>query len=230
MSIIKHAVILAAGRGARMMPLTDKIPKPMAPFGDSTLIGNSINNLKKIIKNIHITVGYKKGLLSKYVIDKGVSSIINTENKGNSWWLFNSLLSEINEPILVLTCDNIVELDLNFIQSEYNKNSEPVCLVLPVKPVVGIDGDYIFHDQGVVTELSRTNISNMYCSGIQVLNPIKIRNIITECDNFNSVWEQLIILKQLYCSNIYPNKWISIDTVDQLLKASSSSFSLEKNC
>ena len=40
MSKIQHCLILAAGRGRRMMPLTESVPKPMAPHNGSTLIAN----------------------------------------------------------------------------------------------------------------------------------------------------------------------------------------------
>ena len=65
---INHALIMAAGRGIRMMPLTKNFPKAMTPLLSSTLIANSIKNLKKQVKNIHITVGYKAEMLSSYVI------------------------------------------------------------------------------------------------------------------------------------------------------------------
>ena len=55
---MKHAVILAAGRGIRMRPLTDKIPKAMAPYKGSTLISKSIEKIKSYFDYIHITVGY----------------------------------------------------------------------------------------------------------------------------------------------------------------------------
>jgi len=35
--MIRHAIIMAAGRGMRMAPLTDAIPKPMAPYNGTTL-------------------------------------------------------------------------------------------------------------------------------------------------------------------------------------------------
>ena len=91
--IINCAVILAAGRGIRMRPLTDNIPKAMAPFKGSTLIGNSIDKIKPFFSKIYVTVGYKGKELSEHVISKGITSIINTEGKGNAWWLYNSIFN-----------------------------------------------------------------------------------------------------------------------------------------
>ena len=50
-----HAVIMAAGRGMRMMPLTNVIPKAMAPFNGSTIIADGIKNIKDHIDNLYIT-------------------------------------------------------------------------------------------------------------------------------------------------------------------------------
>ena len=58
---------MAAGRGLRMRPLTDEIPKAMAPLGESTLISEGIRRLKKEINQVHITVGYKGSMLASHV-------------------------------------------------------------------------------------------------------------------------------------------------------------------
>ena len=89
MKVIDHAFIMAAGRGIRLRPLTDKLPKGMMPYKNTTLISSGILKLKKFIKNIHISVGYKGSILAKHVIENDVSSIINTEGKENAWWIFN---------------------------------------------------------------------------------------------------------------------------------------------
>ena len=60
---------MAAGRGIRMKPLTNKIPKAMAPISGTTLISKGIKQIKKNIKNVHITVGYKGSMLAKHVIE-----------------------------------------------------------------------------------------------------------------------------------------------------------------
>jgi len=213
---IAHTLIMAAGRGSRMMPLTNEIPKAMAKFRDTTLIANSIEKLKNNSQNIHITVGYKGADLAKHVIEQDVSSIFNTEGKGNAWWIFNTLIKNLDEPILVLTCDNVIELDMDRIYKDYISLNSPACLVVPVQPVEGLEGDYIFHDQNRVTELNRHKPSTMYCSGIQLLNPAKVNQYCDPAEDFYSVWSQLISKHQFYCSNVYPNKWFTVDTMAQL--------------
>jgi NDP-sugar pyrophosphorylase family protein len=222
--MFRNALIMAAGRGMRMMPLTEFIPKPMAIFKGSTLIVNAIEQIHKQVPCINITVGYKGAELAKHVIEHGVSSIFNTEGQGNSWWIYNSLMKHVDDAVLVLTCDNVVELNLERIYSDYEKFSRPACMVVPVRPVEGLDGDFIFHDNNVVTELNRHKPTEMYCSGIQVLNPKKINDLTTPSDNFYDVWSQLIVKQQLYCSNIYPDKWFAVDTVEQLDRINKQGF------
>lgn len=215
---IRYALIMAAGRGMRMMPLTDVIPKAMAPYNGSTLIARGIDKIKKHVPNLYITVGYKGAILAQHVIEHNVSGIFNTEGRDNAWWIFNTLLKELDEPVFVLTCDNVVELDFDLLEKEYYSFLSPACMVIPVKPVPGLEGDFIFHEKNVITELSRTQPSDIYCSGIQILNPKKINSLIGPADNFYQVWSGLIHHKQLYCGDIYPSRWYAVDTVEQLQK------------
>jgi NDP-sugar pyrophosphorylase family protein len=212
---------MAAGRGARMMPLTAVVPKPMAPYGGSTLIAEGIRHIRPEIKNIHVTVGYKGPKLAEHVLDLGVSSVFNTSSKGNAWWIYNTLLRHIDEPIFVLTCDNVVELDFMALEREYYRLNEPACLLVPVSPVPGLEGDYIFQEDNVVKKLDRQTPSDRYCSGIQILNPHQINRITQETEDFYCVWSQLIAKRQVFASDIYPKRWFGVDTFDQLCKLNS---------
>jgi len=212
-----HVIIMAAGRGLRMKPLTDSIPKAMAPIKGSTLIANGINQLSKNFNNIHITVGYKGALLARHVIDLKVNTIFNTNNKGNSWWLYNTLIKSIDAPIFVLTCDNIFEINFKSYLDDYYYNKSPACMILPVNPIKGLDGDYIIeNDKNVITEITRKKKSEYYCSGLQILNPFKINKITKSCENFQDVWKQLIVLNEIKKSNLILKKWYAVDTLTQL--------------
>jgi len=215
---IRHAIILAAGRGQRLMPLTNDIPKPMVEYNGTSLIENGIENIRKHINFIHVTVGYKGAMLAEHVIKLGASTVINTEGQTNSWWIYNSLLKHLNEPVFVLTCDNVIELDFDMLVEDYFTNNCPACMVVPVIPMDGLEGDYIFHKNNIVVEINREKKSDIYCSGIQIINPYKINKLIDTNlhKDFYSVWYQLILKKQMYCAKIYPKQWISVDTPEHL--------------
>ena len=215
----RHALIMAAGRGIRMGPLTNVVPKPMVPLGQSTLILEGIRRVRRTIPFLHITVGYKARMLAEHVIEEGISSIFQTEGKGNAWWIFNTLLSRLDEPVVVLTCDNLVQLDMKKLYLDYRDFGEPPCMVVPVKPVPGLEGDYIFHENQMVMALDRDQPASIYCSGIQVVHPRKIADAAAPTDTFDALWKELIGKRQLYCSRVIPERWFTIDTIDALTKA-----------
>lgn len=214
--MIRHAVIMAAGRGMRMAPLTDAIPKPMAPYNGTTLIARGISQLAEKIEHIHVTVGYKKAMLAQHVIEHSASSVFNTSGQSNCWWIYNTLLSLLDEPIVVLTCDNVVELDFELLEQNYLTLNSPPCMLVPVRPVPGLEGDFVFHENHVVKEISRQKQTDIYCSGIQLLNPSRLNQITREGQSFYDVWQQLIEQQQLFVSSVYPKKWFAVDTIEQL--------------
>jgi NDP-sugar pyrophosphorylase family protein len=222
MARIRHAVIMAAGRGTRMKPLTDAMPKPMAPYRGTTLIARGMAKLAERIDHIHVTVGYKGAMLAQHVIDQGATSVFRTAGKGNAWWIYNTLLRYLREPVFVLTCDNVVDLNLDLLESDYHALDRPACMIVPVHPVPGLEGDYVFHEGPVVTELSRVHPSEIYCSGIQVLDPARVNALTRPSESFYDVWSQLITGRRLLISSIYPEQWTAVDTLAQLVALNES--------
>jgi NDP-sugar pyrophosphorylase family protein len=129
------------------------------------------------------------------------------------------LLANLDEPLVVLTCDNLVNLDLDKLCQDYHDLGAPACMLVPVNPVHGLEGDYIFHENQIVTGIDRHRPARLYCSGIQVLDPKKVRNIVTPTEDFYEVWKQLIAQGQVYCSRVIPERWFSIDSMDALAQA-----------
>ncbi|MBI4349041.1 MAG: NTP transferase domain-containing protein [Elusimicrobia bacterium] len=215
---IRHALIMAAGRGQRMMPLTATMPKAMAPYLNSTLIAHGIARVREHIEHVHVTVGYKGAMLAHHLVQQRVDTIFNTEGRSNSWWIHHTLLRELDEPIFVLTADNVTDLDFGLLEQDHVALGAPAGMLVPVRPIAGLEGDFISHDSGRVTRISRTDPTDIYCSGIQVLNPARVGALTAPGGDFYAVWDQLIAVRQLWVSSVYPKRWITVDTVDDLAK------------
>jgi len=117
-----------------------------------------------------------------------------------------------------LTCDNVTNIDFKKIEKDYYKKNQPLCMIVPTKPIKGLAGDYIFRNKNIVQRLSRKDKSDIYCTGIQILNPKKINNKIKPTDDFNVLWKRLIKKKQLYVSDVVPRKWYTVDNIENYKK------------
>jgi len=90
--MIKQAVILAGGKGTRLLPLTKNLPKPMAPVNNVPFLSYLISSLKKSgIKKILILVGYKsKKIINFYSKNKDIPITFN----------FSSIKSDTGKRVL----------------------------------------------------------------------------------------------------------------------------------
>ncbi len=86
--MIDKALILAAGKGTRMWPLTDNTPKPLLPLCGVPIIKMQIDELKKVgVKNVYVLIGYQMKEISDFLgngREHGVKIeyIVQAEQKG----------------------------------------------------------------------------------------------------------------------------------------------------
>ena len=120
------AIILAGGRGKRLRPITDKIPKPLILINEKPLIERTINYLKKYgITEIIISSGYKSNLIEKFLKKKknfGCEIIFSTENTplGTGGAIKKALKYVNEESFLVLNGDIVTNIDLKKILKKPN--------------------------------------------------------------------------------------------------------------
>ena len=80
---VKTALILCAGRGRRLNPLTLKKPKPLLELSNITLLENTINLIKKLgIKKIFLNTFYLKDQVKNYLNDKNFNIAIDIIEDG----------------------------------------------------------------------------------------------------------------------------------------------------
>ena len=85
MEKINTALILCAGYGKRLNPLTLKAPKPLLKLKDISLLENTINFINDLgVKNILINTFYLKEQIKEFINKKNFNCKINVVDDGNS--------------------------------------------------------------------------------------------------------------------------------------------------
>ena len=217
--MIKNAIILAGGSGTRMKPLTNYIPKGLVEVNNKPLILGIIDMLRvNNVENIFVTYNYLSNILFNSINDK-VEGFINTLNQDNSYFLFSELVKNINEPTIIISCDLVIDIDLEKIYDDYLLLGKPAIMVIGTEPQENIDGDFIICNENQnIYNLTRKIKSNLYCTGMQIINPFLVNQICSEEYNFNNVWSQLFGTKDLKVSSIRPSYWKSYDSINQIIK------------
>nr|WP_216605194.1 nucleotidyltransferase family protein [Pelistega europaea] len=164
-------MILAAGRGERMRPLTDTLPKPLLAVGNKPLIVWHIERLaqagiRRIVIN-HAWLGHKFPEILGDGSQFGVEIHYSPEGPGGletAGGIANALPLLGNKPFLVINgdiwCDwNPIETQAHINQLEQHQKS--AWLLLVNNPDHHIEGDFYLDTAGIVSsDLEKTGKSN----------------------------------------------------------------------
>lgn len=122
-----EAVLMAGGRGERLKPLTDTMPKPMLPLGGKPIVQYNIENLVKYgIDRIHISVKYLADKITEYFKDgeefHASIDYVNEEKPLGTMGALSLIENFRSDYILVMNSDlftdiNFEDFFLHFIES-----------------------------------------------------------------------------------------------------------------
>jgi len=120
------AIILAGGRGKRLRPITDYVPKPLVPLNNIPIIERQIKYLKKFrVKEIIICTGYKTDMIENFLAMKnnlGVKITFSIEKSplGTGGAIKKAGLLIKDKSFFVLNGDVITNIDLNQLVKKQN--------------------------------------------------------------------------------------------------------------
>ena len=178
------AIILTAGEGTRMRPLTTTRPKTMLITGGKPLIQYNIESLRDAgIKDITLVVGYKKEVIEDYFGDGSEYGVNITyavqEGQLGTAHAIGSAEEYIDESFIVLNGDIIVSYDLirNLIEKYATRTSNNVKAVLTLIEVDDPSSyGIVSTENGKITEIiEKPSVedapSNLANAGIYLFSP-----------------------------------------------------------
>jgi len=228
--MIKKAMILAAGFGKRLKPLTLKNPKPLLKIGQETLLSNTLKFLIEFgVKEVVINVHYLEKQIVDY-INKNQFSIEITivKEKDNILDTGGGILNAINyfdEAFLCINPDTIWNTsyikDLESMTKEFLlKNSK--CSMMLVDKNKSFDRSFKgdFNLENYLINRKNKNLKYIF-TGVQIIKPELFAGINDKVFSINKIWNKLIENDQLHGfeSNIDTFLHVSnLDIYDKLIK------------
>ena len=228
---IKHGMILAAGLGKRMQPLTNKKPKPLLKIGGSTLLERAINLLiNHGVEEITINTHHLPHQIEKFISDFKSEIRIKISNEKDllldtGGGVKKGAKEFKNNPFFVINPDtlwsNKYSKEIQSLEKEYFINKRP-CLLL-VKKELSLDNSFK-GDFNLNNNLISKDEQNQYIfTGLQIMKNDYLASLNKNIFSMNDVWTKLISENNL--GGLESNqKFYHLNTLEMFEKISSLSF------
>ncbi|WP_221408000.1 nucleotidyltransferase family protein [Proteiniphilum sp. X52] len=175
-------IIMAGGKGTRLKPITNIIPKPLIPLGEKTILELILDQFEEIgCSRFFMSVNYKFDILKYYLdnLEKKYNINFFKEEKPLGTIGSVSLLKNIlTEPFFVSNCDIIIDQDFRDVYEYHKNNKNLITLVTAVKSYSIPYGVIETGEGGILSSMSeKPNITYMINTGVYLLEPSLIEEI-----------------------------------------------------
>jgi len=169
-------VIMAGGKGTRLKPITNVIPKPLVPVGDKTILEVIMDQFEGIgCHKFYMSVNYKADMMKYYLsqLDHMYDIEFFMEKKPLGTIGSVSLLKgKITTPFFVSNCDSINEQDYRDVYDYHVNNHNDMTIVTMVKNFKIPYGVIETGEDGLMTALSeKPELTYQVNTGVYILNP-----------------------------------------------------------
>lgn len=175
-------VIMAGGKGTRLKPLTNVIPKPLIPVGDKTILEEIMDQFEGIgCLKFYMSVNYKSDMMRFYIdqLDHHYDIDFFEEPKPLGTIGSVSLLKgKITSPFFVSNCDIVIDQDYRDVYEYHQNNHNDLTIVTAVKSIKIPYGVIETGKDGLMTNLQeKPEQTYMINTGVYILNPELINEI-----------------------------------------------------
>jgi N-acetyl-alpha-D-muramate 1-phosphate uridylyltransferase len=219
--MIDSAMILAAGFGTRMKPITDHTPKPLIPLAGRPLIDHVIDRLIEAqVKRVVVNTHYKAELLAQHLrqrhdvtielshepelLDTGGGVKHALPLLGEAFFVLNSDVFWLNAKVPAL---------MRLVRAWDPARLDALLLAQRTVTAIGYDGpgDFIVDPLGRVRRRREGEVAPHLYAGIQILSRRFFDNSPSGAFSMNPLWNRAIEAGRLEAL-IHDGEWFHVGT------------------
>ena len=204
---IKTALILCAGYGKRLNPLTLELPKPLLKLNNITLLEKTFNLIKSLgIKKVKLNTFYLKEKIKNFINDLNLDLDIEIIEDGNQilntgGGILNMIKKSNEENFIVFNPDTIwnneyVSCIKDMEKAYFKEKSENILLV--VNKILSFDqklgGDFNLNNN----ILKKENNNNFIYTGCQMINKNLFLKLSNQSFSILDIWNDLLLQNKLF--------------------------------
>jgi MurNAc alpha-1-phosphate uridylyltransferase len=230
MTAITRAMIMAAGLGTRMRPLTFDRPKPLVEVRGKALIDHAVDRLVQAgVKLIVVNVHYHADMLMAHLKKRRDVEIRFSEESdtllGTGGGIVKALPHFEGQPFFVHNSDSIwvegIGHALERMQQVWNPDEMDALLLLAsMVTALGFEGmgDFLLDAEGHIARVPEHCLSPFAYPGVQIVHPRIFDNAPKGAFSMNLLWDRAIEKNRLYGMRL-DGVWMHVGTAEAVKDA-----------
>ncbi|MGE4062508.1 MAG: nucleotidyltransferase family protein [Rhodospirillaceae bacterium] len=216
-----RAMLLAAGLGQRMRPVTDTIPKPLVQVGGKTLIDWTLDSLQRAgILEAVVNVHYLAPLLVRHLAGRSAPRIVISDESDRLLDTGGGVTKALPllgaEAFFVCNCDAIIDgaiTALRRLANAWNDDLDVLMLVHPREKAYGFDGagDFFVDPDGRMRRRGTAPAAPYVYAGLFIIHPRAFAEARVEPFSLNRIWDKAIAADRMR-GIIHDGRWFHVGT------------------
>ena len=216
-------VIMAGGRGTRLAPYTNVLPKPLVPIGDTPIAQLVMERFVEWgCRRFVLMLNHRAALIRAYFADLDVAYdidyVVEPQPLGTAGAL-SLLAGRVDETFFLSNCDVLVEADYDSLLRAHRESGNDLTLVASMRQFTVPYGVCEVGDGGRLTGISeKPSYDHLVSTGLYVVEPGLLGDVPpdTPCD-MNDLIERLLATgRRLGVYPVSEGAWLDMGSLDPL--------------
>ena len=216
-------VIMAGGKGSRLKPYTEILPKPLIPIGNKTITEHIITRFQEYAcTHFDMIINYKKNFIKSYFQDNEIPYDISFVEEPEFWGTGGGLKlveGKYTETFFITNCDILIEADYKKIYDYHKEKENIITMVCAKKKVVIPYGTVETDINGQVKALKeKPTFEFQTNTGLYLVEPEFLERIPanTKIDITDVIMQCIQAQKNVGMYLINESEWLDMGQLDEM--------------